>query len=115
MRTGGWIDAGRDTCPQRRGIRICPGKPEQRLESRRHRAERGSRRLQHARHRSGKTPVTLWAWEAASSNWYFYAPTLAAQGGTKLSEYVTGKGYLDFVATGRKLGSGGGFWVNSSN
>lgn len=64
---------------------------------------------------AGKTPVTLWAWETAGSNWYFYAPSLAAQGGTKLSDYITGKSYLDFVASGKKLGSGSGFWVNSSN
>ena len=63
---------------------------------------------------SGKTLVTLWTWDTASSNWYFYAPSLAVQGGTKLSDYVTSKGYLDFAATGKKLGSGIGFWVNSN-
>ena len=61
----------------------------------------------------GKELVTLWAWETANNSWYFFAPTLAAQGGSVLSNYVSGKGYLDFVATGKKLGSGIGFWVNA--
>ncbi|TSA18715.1 MAG: hypothetical protein D4R74_00745 [Betaproteobacteria bacterium] len=63
---------------------------------------------------SSKALVTLWTWDTASNSWYFYAPTLAAQGGTALSSYISGKGYLDFVATGKKLGSGTGFWANAN-
>ncbi|MGH2360207.1 MAG: hypothetical protein ACRDGM_06655, partial [bacterium] len=56
--------------------------------------------------------TTLWAWNSALSNWYFYAPSLEAQGGTALSNYIAGKGYLDFTAAGKTLGPGLGFWVN---
>ena len=52
--------------------------------------------------------VTLWAWSAVQSNWYFYAPSLDRSGG--LSGYVASKSYLDF-ATG-VLDPGSGFWVN---
>jgi len=57
----------------------------------------------------GATPLTtLWAWNNASSQWYFYAPSLDAQG--TLSGYVSAKGYLDFG--GKTLDRGTGFWVN---
>ncbi len=56
--------------------------------------------------------TTLWAWDATSMNWYFYAASLDAQGGTKLMDYITTKGYLDFANTGKSLGVGIGFWVN---
>ena len=55
---------------------------------------------------------TLWAWDNAQSKWYFYAPSLQAQGGTALSDYVTAHGYLDFTSANKTLGSGVGFWVN---
>ena len=61
----------------------------------------------------GVTPLnltTLWAWDNATSAWYFYAPSLEANGG--LGAYTAGKGYLDFSATGKTLGNGTGFWVN---
>jgi hypothetical protein len=35
---------------------------------------------------------------------------LEASGG--LGAYTSGKGYLDFNATGKTLGNGVGFWVN---
>jgi hypothetical protein len=54
--------------------------------------------------------TTLWAWDAAASAWYFYAPNLDANGG--LPTYVASKGYLDFMATSKTLGPGMGFWVN---
>jgi chitodextrinase len=54
--------------------------------------------------------TTLWAWDATLSQWYFYAPSLEANGG--LGAYTAGKGYLDFGATGKTLGNGVGFWVN---
>ena len=59
----------------------------------------------------GATPLTtLWAWDNPSSKWYFYAPSLETQGGTALSGYIAGKGYLDFGS--KTLGNGTGFWVN---
>jgi len=54
--------------------------------------------------------TTLWAWDAANSAWYFYAPSLDASGG--LGAYITAKGYLDFTANSKMLGTGLGFWVN---
>jgi chitodextrinase len=59
------------------------------------------------------TPLTtLWAWDATLANWYFYAPSLEAKGGTTLTDYITSKGYLDFTTNNKTLGSGMGFWVN---
>jgi len=53
---------------------------------------------------------TMWAWNSASSNWYFYAPALAATSG--LTSYIQTKGYLDF---GPLTTDGGlGFWLNSN-
>jgi hypothetical protein len=54
--------------------------------------------------------TTLWAWDATNSAWYFYAPSLDANGG--LSTYIASKGYLDFTANSKTLGPGTGFWVN---
>lgn len=56
--------------------------------------------------------TTLWAWDNTSSQWYFYAPSLEAQGGTALTDYIVSKGYLDFTAANKTLGPGVGFWVN---
>jgi len=53
--------------------------------------------------------TSLWAWDAAQSNWYFYAPSLDQSGG--LSAYVTSKGYLDFGAS-KTIVPAMGFWVN---
>ena len=54
--------------------------------------------------------TTLWAWDAAKSAWYFYAPALDASGG--LGTYVLSKGYPDFATSNKSLGLGVGFWVN---
>jgi hypothetical protein len=56
--------------------------------------------------------TSLWAWDAAGTKWYFYAPSLAGQGGTVLIDYATAKGYVDFTASSKSLGNGIGFWVN---
>ncbi len=59
----------------------------------------------------GAVPInltTLWAWNAAIANWYFYAPSLEANGG--LSAYITSKLYLDFAD--KVLEPSAGFWVN---
>jgi filamentous hemagglutinin family protein len=53
----------------------------------------------------------VWAWDNAQSNWYFYAPSLEAQGGTALTDYINSKGYLDFTAANKMLAPGTGFWV----
>lgn len=60
---------------------------------------------------AGEIPVnltTLWAWDAAAANWYFYAPTLDKSGG--LASYIISKSYLDFGT--RVLDPVTGFWVN---
>jgi hypothetical protein len=52
--------------------------------------------------------TSLWAWDNAQGNWYFYAPSLEANGG--LGAYVASHGYLDFGA--KRLAPASGFWVN---
>jgi hypothetical protein len=54
--------------------------------------------------------TTLWAWDSALSNWYFYAPSLDNAG--TLNSYITNKNYLDFSAKGKVLDQTTGFWVN---
>lgn len=57
--------------------------------------------------------ITLWSWDAALANWYFYAPNLEANGGTALdalSDYIASKNYLNFGA--KTLTPTTGFWVN---
>ncbi len=64
---------------------------------------------------TGTTPInliTLWSWDASLASWYFYAPSLEASGGTALSDYATGKGYLNYGT--RSLDPTTGFWVNRS-
>jgi hypothetical protein len=56
--------------------------------------------------------TSLWAWDNAQGNWFFYAPSLEAQGDTALADYNSSKGYRDFNATSKTLGPGMGFWVN---
>lgn len=56
--------------------------------------------------------ISLWAWDILLGKWYYYAPTLEAQGGTALSDYTTSKGYLDFTENNKVLHNGIGFWVN---
>ncbi len=56
---------------------------------------------------------TLWSWDAASAKWRFFAPSLALQGGTALSDYATSKGYQPYdLAEHLYLPVGAGFWVN---
>ena len=58
---------------------------------------------------AGKGIVTTWAWDALTSKWKFYAPSLAAQGGTSLTDYISNKGYLPFTTA---MSSTDGYWVN---
>lgn len=52
--------------------------------------------------------TTLWAWDSALSNWYFYSTNLDNSGG--LTGYIAAKGYLNFGA--KTLDPSMGFWVN---
>ena len=64
---------------------------------------------------AGQVPVnltSLWAWDAALSRWYFYAPNLDRQGGSALADFIFRKGFEDFGGVGKTLGDGTGFWVN---
>ena len=56
--------------------------------------------------------LSLWAWNAPSAQWYFYAHQLEALGGTALKDYIANKGYLDFTTANKLLDAGTGFWVN---
>ncbi|MBK7002126.1 MAG: metallophosphoesterase [Rhodoferax sp.] len=57
--------------------------------------------------------TSLWAWDAARSAWYFYAPSLATEaGGQALSDYVRSRNYLDFRAENVTLGPPRGFWLS---
>ncbi len=58
--------------------------------------------------------TTLWTWDNTTSKWYFYSPSLDAQGGTVMSDYITSKGFLDFAQNNKTLGKGIGFWVNKT-
>lgn len=60
--------------------------------------------------------ITMWAWDAASSKWRFYAPEMDNAGG--LAAYIAAKGYTSFEATQENqsttqgIGATSGFWVN---
>jgi len=58
--------------------------------------------------------TTLWAWNATSAGWYFWAPSLINNG--TLGSYLSSKGYLDFnTLPGTPAGTISpttGFWVN---
>jgi len=56
--------------------------------------------------------TTLCAWDNVRSQWFFYAPALAAQGGTVLGDSIASQGHLDFSTYSKSLGAGVGFWVN---
>lgn len=58
---------------------------------------------------AGKALSTVWAWDAVSTRWRFYAPSLEAQGGSVLADYINTKGYYPFTSV---LASTDGFWVN---
>lgn len=56
--------------------------------------------------------TSLWAWDTAKSQWYFYSPSLDRQGGTALKDFIDSHGYLDFTTYGKSLTPVQGFWVN---
>jgi filamentous hemagglutinin family protein len=55
--------------------------------------------------------TSLWAWDSAKMNWYFYSPSLEAQGGTALADYISANGLLDFQTAGKVLSPWMGVWV----
>ena len=57
----------------------------------------------------GKTVQSIWAWDANTGNWRFYAPSLDTQGGSVLTDFISSKGYLRFDGP---LAKSDGFWVN---
>ncbi len=59
--------------------------------------------------RASKAINSVWAWDAASSKWRLYVPSLQAQGGTVLADYIVTKGYLPFAAS---LAATDGYWMN---
>jgi alpha-tubulin suppressor-like RCC1 family protein len=65
---------------------------------------------------AGQVPInmeSLWAWDSAQSKWFFYAPSLEAQGGSALANYLSSQNYKDFTTSGKKLGNAAGFWVRA--
>lgn len=58
--------------------------------------------------------VSVWAWDTSRKQWYFWAPGLAAQGGSALQDYLSQMNYLDFATLGRTLQDGTGFWIRRS-
>jgi hypothetical protein len=63
---------------------------------------------------AGQVPInvtSLWAWDAAQSKWYFYAPGLDGPDANALGDYIASQGYRDFGGNGKTLVPGVGFWV----
>lgn len=58
---------------------------------------------------AGKAIDTVWAWDVPNAKWKFYAPSLQAQGGTVLADYISNKGYLPLNSA---LSAKEGFWLN---
>ncbi|MEI8326086.1 MAG: hypothetical protein WCH44_12120 [Betaproteobacteria bacterium] len=58
---------------------------------------------------AGKGLVTAWSWDAPTSRWKFFAPTLEAQGGTALADYISAKGFNSFNTAPAATD---GFWLN---
>jgi hypothetical protein len=56
--------------------------------------------------------TSLWAWDTQSQSWFFYAPSLEAQGSTAMTDYIASQGFRDFTGAARTLGANTGFWVN---
>ena len=60
---------------------------------------------------AGQVPVnmtSLWAWDSAQSQWYFYAPSLD---NAALAQFNAERSYRDFGTNSKSLGSATGFWV----
>lgn len=57
----------------------------------------------------GKSIVSIWAFDAVSKKWRFYAPSLDSQGGTVLADYIASQGYLPFTTS---IPTTEGYWIN---
>ena len=58
---------------------------------------------------------SLWTWDGSAKRWRFYAPGLALQGGSVLSNYALDKGYTPYdLNENLHLRPGEGFWVASN-
>lgn len=53
--------------------------------------------------------TSVWKWVLAQNAWALHAPSLAAQGGTVLADYLASKGYQSLTT----IAGGEGFWVNA--
>jgi len=53
--------------------------------------------------------TSVWTWSGAMQDWAFFAPSLAAQGGSQLADYAAARGYrlLNTIAAGQ------GFWLHA--
>ena len=60
---------------------------------------------------AGQDISAVWGWDRASSTWKFYAPSLDAQGGSALSDYINAQGYKPFVTS---LTDSEGVWISTS-
>ena len=60
---------------------------------------------------AGKVIASTWAWDKKNGKWKFYAPSLEAQGGSILDDYVGSKGYLPFKSAST-FSATDGYWVN---
>ena len=60
---------------------------------------------------AGKVIASTWAWDKKNGKWKFYAPSLEAQGGSTLDDYVGSKGYLPFTSAST-FSATDGYWVN---
>lgn len=58
---------------------------------------------------SNLSMTSVWAWDPTNASWKFYAPSLDAQSGTALSDYVKSKNYQLFNSA---LKMSDGFWLN---
>ena len=58
---------------------------------------------------SARSIVSAWLWDAPLAKWKFFAPSLQAQGGTALADYVAGRSYLPFKTA--PMGTDG-VWLN---
>jgi hypothetical protein len=62
----------------------------------------------------GHKPVnimTLWAWNPVQDRWYFYSPSLEAEGDKAQAAYLAAKGFLNFGT--KVILPATGFWVNA--
>lgn len=57
---------------------------------------------------AGADVISVWAWDAASSRWSFFSPTLST---VELSTYTASNGYSVL----NRIPQGSGFWINAKS